>query len=68
MDGSVSPGPDDPDILRSLQEAVESSGETRCPCGWSGTGPEMNILKLNFSWELSCPRCGQDLLAIDINP
>lgn len=67
MDSSITPDPDDPELLADFRRMIDQVGKTECPCGWSGTGPEMRVEKARFTWELFCPRCGTALRGLEIN-
>ena len=67
MDGSVRPDPDDPEVEDDLRDLIGRVDDVHCPCGWSGNGDEMEVDRLPYSRELSCPRCGRVLRIVEAN-
>jgi hypothetical protein len=55
-------------IERDLREAAaETAGDLSCPCGWSGHSSEAVTSIRGMMLAQVCPRCGRDLMFIEIN-
>jgi hypothetical protein len=67
MDGSITPDPESQEVAAELWALVDEDCAIEYPCGWSGTERELTGTKVDMSLELSCPSCGQTLVAIGID-